>query len=68
MTTTTTTKFRIEDWTGKVCFAGKTFDTFDDGWSFIYEHDPVPEDASPNDKEHWFDDYYVEPVPGNDGD
>lgn len=51
------TKYVIQDWTGKVCFDGRTFDTFDDAWGFIYENDPQPED---DDSEHWFDDYCVE--------
>lgn len=28
----------IEDWAGNVMFDGKTFETFEDGWSYIFEN------------------------------
>jgi len=31
-------KFIIEDWAGNVMFHGKEFDTFEDGWDYIYEN------------------------------
>lgn len=31
-------KFEIEDWAGNLMFDGKTFDSFEEGWSFIYEN------------------------------
>ena len=49
------TEFEIRDWTGKVCFNGKRFESFDDAWSFIYEADP-----NESDDEHYYDDYFVE--------
>lgn len=30
-------KFIIIDWCSNVCFQGKTFDSFEDAWGFIYE-------------------------------
>jgi hypothetical protein len=30
-------KFIIKDWTGKICFHGQTFDSFEDAWGFLYE-------------------------------
>ena len=47
--------FIIEDWAGNVLFDGRTFETFEDAWSFIYENDPFPDDDSDNK----FDDYEV---------
>jgi hypothetical protein len=52
-------KFIIKDWMNNTCFEGKTFDSFEDAWGFIYENDPQPEG---NDDEHWFDDYFVEEI------
>lgn len=50
--------YRIEDWTGRVMFDGRTFDSFDAGWAHIYETDPAPAGA-----ENHYDDYYVVVVP-----
>ncbi len=34
----------IIDWTGKACFHGRRFKTFEDGWAFLYEKfDSLPE-------------------------
>jgi hypothetical protein len=30
-------KYIIKDWMGNTCFKGKTFDSFEDAWGFIYE-------------------------------
>lgn len=43
-------KFHIIDWMSNVLFGGKTFDSFDEAWGFIYEQFPDEEE---------FDDYYV---------
>lgn len=48
--------FKIYDWTGKECFEGKTFETFEDAWDFIYENDPRPQTSN---DDHWYDDYEV---------
>lgn len=43
--------FKIEDWAGNTMFNGKEFETFDDGWCFIYEHIV--------DKDNAYDDVFV---------
>jgi len=30
--------YEIIDWAGNRMFIGKTFDTFEDGWNYIYEN------------------------------
>ena len=42
--------FRIYDWAGNLCFTNESFDTFEDGWEFIYEN--------VND-ESYYDEFYV---------
>lgn len=44
-------KFIIEDWAGNVLFNGKEFDSFEDGWEFLFKRFPDEED---------FSDYFVE--------
>jgi hypothetical protein len=53
-----TEQFEIRDWTNKLCFDGRRFNSFEDGWAFIYENDPDPEDGTSD----WYGDYYVVPV------
>lgn len=53
----------IKDWIGNICFGGKSFGSFEEGWDFIYENDPEPPTDSPRWKDHWFDDYFVELKP-----
>ncbi len=51
--------FIIQTSAGTICFEGKTFKTFEDGWAFLYEHyqyDPESQDA-----EFWGE-FYVVPV------
>lgn len=36
--------FHIKDWAGNILFNGQTFDTFEDGWDFIFEQDHLEED------------------------
>lgn len=55
----TATKWIIKDWMDNVCFNGRTFSSFDEGWAYIYENDPQPESHT---EDNWFDDYYVEPT------
>jgi hypothetical protein len=54
------TKFIIKDWMGNILWDGKEFDSFMEGWEFIYEADPEPEKDSPDWVDGWYDDYYVE--------
>jgi hypothetical protein len=30
-------KYVIEDWAGNTCFGGKTFESFNEAWGFLYE-------------------------------
>lgn len=52
-------KFIIKDWINNTCFFGKTFDSFEDAWEYIYEKDP-----NEKEDEYYYDDYYVEEVKG----
>jgi hypothetical protein len=56
------TKYYIKDWMSNVLFGGKTFDSFEEGWEYIYMVNPEPEQDSPEWVDGWFDDYYVEEV------
>ncbi len=51
-------KFIIQDWTGKTCFFGKEFDSFEDGWDFLYEQ--FPDDGDKPEDEQDLQEYYVE--------
>lgn len=53
------TMWGIFSWTGRRLFDGKTFDSFEDGWEFIYRE--TANDPEVND-EHFFDEFYVERV------
>jgi hypothetical protein len=55
----TKTLFHIKDWAGNTLFGGKTFPSFQEGWSHIYENVPAEDDEASN-----YDDYYVLPVNG----
>lgn len=50
-------KYIIKDWAGNTLFKGKTFDTYEDGWNFIYEN--VKEEVE---GDGTYDDYRVEPL------
>ena len=56
------TTYQIQDWTGKICFGGKTFESFEEGWDHIYQNDPEHEEGSLEWIDGWYDDYYVEVV------
>jgi hypothetical protein len=56
---TKTQEWYIEDWTGRTCSGGKTFDTFEAGWDYIYDACCDPESGY---DEQYCDDYYVVPV------
>lgn len=45
----------IQDWMGNTLFGGKTFESFEDGWGFIYETDSNLEED-----DHYYDDYFIE--------
>lgn len=46
-------KFIIRDWMGNICFGGKEFESFEDGWEFLYEKFPDGDD------DRTYDDYFV---------
>lgn len=45
--------YLIIDWASNICFHGKTFETFEDAWGFLYE--TFPDGA----EDGTFDDYFV---------
>ena len=57
--------WQIEDWMGRVLFGGMTFNSFEDGWAHIRESNPMPDESDPE-FNHWYDDYYVEPISADD--
>ena len=54
-------KFWIEDEFGKVCFNGRKFNSYEDGWNFLYETFPVIKLANgeTDDQEEELDSYFV---------
>ena len=52
-------KWIIKDWMGNILFKGVQFDSFEEGWDYLYVNDPMPEESHP-DYNSWYDDYYVE--------
>ena len=54
-------KFWIEDEDGNVCFDGKTFDSYEEGWDFLYCQFPVLhlQDGTTDDQEDKLDSYFV---------
>ncbi len=54
-------KFWIEDEYGNVCFEGKKFDSYEDGWEFLYNEFPVIQlaDGTTDDQEEELDSYFV---------
>lgn len=50
-------KFIIQDWAGNHMFPDKVFDSFEDGWGFLYEQ--FPEDGGT------LDDIFVVPINNN---
>jgi hypothetical protein len=55
------TKYIIEDEFSNLCFDGKAFDTYEDGWEFLYETFPViyHEDGTRDDQEDELSSYFV---------
>lgn len=53
------TQFKIVDWANNyVNTGGETFDSFEDGWTWIYEFVP--------DEDNAYDDLFVVPIEGED--
>ena len=55
-------KWIIKDWINNTLWNGKTFDSFEEGWEWIYAEKPEPAEDSPDWVGGWYDDYYVEPL------
>jgi hypothetical protein len=55
------TKYQIEDEFGNVCFSGKTFNAYEDGWGFLYVTYPVikHDDGTQDDRDDILDSFYV---------
>lgn len=52
--------FIIQDWAGNRMFPDKTFESFEDGWEFVYENvDNSKFDLSGDDDDSVFQDIYV---------
>ena len=49
-------KYIIQDWAGNHLFKDKTFDSYEEGWEFIYAN--VSEETE---NDGTYDDYYVVP-------
>jgi hypothetical protein len=50
----------IKDWAGNHLFIDKKFESFDDGWEFIYENiDNSLYDKTNNDNDDNYQEYYV---------
>ena len=50
----------IKDWNGNHLFTDKTFNSFDDGWDFIYLNvDNSKYDETQNEDDNEYQDYFV---------
>lgn len=50
----------ITDWANNHLFKNKTFDTFDEGWEFIYENvDNSKYEETNNEDDNVYQDYFV---------
>jgi hypothetical protein len=56
-------KFIIVDSFDNHCFKNETFDTYEDGWTFLYLKYPVIKnaDGTQNDRDEELGEYYVVP-------
>ena len=53
-------KYIIEDWAGNRLFSHKEFDSYEDGWDFIYENvDNSQYEESQKDNDNVYQDIYV---------
>jgi len=52
----------IKDWANNIMFNGKTFDSYEEGWEFIYANvDNSIYDTSQDDNDNEYQEYYVVP-------
>lgn len=55
-----TKQYIIKDWAGNHLFKDKIFDSFEDGWEFIYQNvDNSLYDKTENENENNFQEYFV---------
>lgn len=53
-------KFIITDWVGNHLFKDKEFETFEEGWEYIYENiDNSKYDETGNEDDNEYQEYYV---------
>ena len=53
-------KFIITDWAGNHLFKDKEFETFEEGWEYIYENvDNSKYDETGNEDDNEYQEYYV---------
>jgi len=52
-------KYLIRDWMNNILYDGIEFDSFEEGWDYIYTTMPEPDEASPDWVDSWYDDVFV---------
>lgn len=52
-------KYLIRDWANNILFDAKEFDSFEEGWDFIYEIMPEPHEDAFDWTDGWYDDVFV---------
>ena len=52
-------KFIIRDWMNNILFDGIEFDSFEEGWDWLYTNYPEPDESSPDWVNGWNDDWFV---------
>ena len=54
-------KYIIQDWNGNHLFTDKTFESFEDGWNFLYQEYPVIElpNGKTDDRDDILEDFFV---------
>lgn len=56
-------KYIIQDWAGNRMFPDKQFDSFDDGWCFLYEEIPkLYPNLSEKEEDDQLSEYFVIPL------
>jgi len=52
-------KYIIRDWMNNIMFGGIEFNSFEEGWGYIYVTMPEPDEDSPEWVDGWYDDVFV---------
>lgn len=56
-------KYKIQDWAGNHLFVDQEFDTFEDGWEFIYRNvDNSVYDQTQKEDDNVYQEYLVVPI------